>query len=246
VAHHSGNWGGLISNPGVLLAHAIASLVDRDGHVLARGILPQAIPNSVRHALADLVVDPGPDGPTIDEWWGERGFTQAEKVFGWNTFEVLAMVTGNPDRPVNAVPPRAKAHCQIRFTIDKDPNTFLPALRKHLEDKGFGMVKVSEPSPRSGSLGGAVGGGVGAERSMGAKQPALRAQPRRRAAERRLLRSSSACQTLWVPHSYRRLLAARARRARARAHHARRPADDDRRLLGHGRGAADARMTPLP
>ena len=144
--HHSGNWGGLLANPAVLLSHAIASIIDRDGHVLARGILPQAIPNSVRHALADLEVDPGPDGPTIDAWWGERGFTQAEKVFGWNTFEVLAMVTGNPDRPVNAVPPRAKAHCQIRFTIDKDPNTFLPALRKHLQDKGFGMVQVSEPS----------------------------------------------------------------------------------------------------
>jgi len=114
--------------------------------VLAREILPQAIPNSVRHALADLEVDPGPDGPTIDAWWGERGLTQAEKVFGWNTFEVLAMVTGNPDRPVNAVPPRAKVHCQIRFTIDKDPNGFLPALRKRLQAKGFGMVTVSEPS----------------------------------------------------------------------------------------------------
>jgi acetylornithine deacetylase/succinyl-diaminopimelate desuccinylase-like protein len=144
--HHSGNWGGLLANPAVVLCHAIAAIIDAKGHVQARDIVPNHIPNSVRAALADLVIDPGPDGPKIDEWWGERGFSQAEKVFGWNTFEVLAMVTGNPDRPVNAVPPRAKAHCQIRFTVDKDPKTFLPALRRFLEAKGFGAVKVSEPS----------------------------------------------------------------------------------------------------
>jgi acetylornithine deacetylase/succinyl-diaminopimelate desuccinylase-like protein len=72
--------------------------------------------------------------------------SQAEKVFGWNTFEVLAMVSGNPERPVNAVPPRAKAHCQIRFTVDKDPDTFLPALQKFLDAQGFSAVKVVGPS----------------------------------------------------------------------------------------------------
>ena len=29
--HHSGNWGGLLANPGVILAHAIASLIDAKG-----------------------------------------------------------------------------------------------------------------------------------------------------------------------------------------------------------------------
>ncbi len=144
--HHSGNWGGLLANPAVILSHAIASIIDAKGHVLVRDIVPKHIPNSVRAALADLEIDPGPDGPAIDAWWGERNLTQAEKVFGWNTFEVLAMVTGNPDRPVNAIPPRAKAHCQIRFTADKDPDTFLPALRRHLDAHGFDNVKVSEPS----------------------------------------------------------------------------------------------------
>ena len=144
--HHSGNWGGLLANPGVILAHAIASIIDDKGHVLVRDILPDQIPESVRHALSDIVVDPGDDGPEIDTWWGERGLTQAERVFGWNTFEVLAMSTGNPERPVNAVPPRAKAHCQIRFTVDKDPLTFIPALQKHLDAHGFAAVKVVGPS----------------------------------------------------------------------------------------------------
>jgi hypothetical protein len=30
-AHHSGNWGGLLRNPGTVLANAIASLVDANG-----------------------------------------------------------------------------------------------------------------------------------------------------------------------------------------------------------------------
>ena len=32
--HHSGNWGGLLSNPGILLSHAIASIVGANGQIL--------------------------------------------------------------------------------------------------------------------------------------------------------------------------------------------------------------------
>lgn len=140
--HHSGNWGGLLANPGVILAHAIASLIDAKGKVLCRDIVPASIPNSIRHALADCEVSGGEDAPEIDLWWGEPGLSAAEKVFAWNTFEVLAFSTGNPLKPVNAVPPTASAHCQIRFTVDRDPGTFLPAIRRHLDAHGFRMVEV--------------------------------------------------------------------------------------------------------
>ncbi|MDP3414395.1 M20 family metallopeptidase [Falsiroseomonas sp.] len=140
--HHSGNWGGLLANPGVRLAHAIAAIIDRDGHVLARDILPERIPNSVRAALAHCEVDGGADGPEINHWWGERGLTAAEKVFGWNTFEILAFTCGHPAAPVNAVPPEAVARCQIRYTVDRKPSTFIPALRRHLAAAGFEDVTV--------------------------------------------------------------------------------------------------------
>ncbi len=142
--HHSGNWGGLLANPGIILAHALASIISRDGKILVRDLVPQAIPNSVRMALADCEVEAGDDGPAIDTWWGEPGLTSAEKLFGWNTFEVLAFRTGNPENPVNAVPPRATAHCQMRYVVDTDPRTFLPIIRRHLEENGFGMVKVAD------------------------------------------------------------------------------------------------------
>ena len=77
-----------------------------------------------------------------------RGLSAAEKVCGWSTFEVLAYITGNPDDAVNAVPPWASAHCQIRFTIDNDPTDFIPALRRHLDANGFAAVQVREAPGR--------------------------------------------------------------------------------------------------
>jgi len=142
--HHSGNWGGILANPGVILANAIASIIDATGRVRARDILPRGIPKSVRAALADCVVEGGADGPAIDSWWGEPGLSVPEKVFAWNTFEVLAFSTGNPESPVNAVPPRASAHCQIRFTVDVPWQSFLPSLRKHLDARGFQAVTIAQ------------------------------------------------------------------------------------------------------
>ncbi len=141
-AHHSGNWGGLLANPGVILAHALASIVTREGKVLVPAILPERIPDSVRAALADCAVEPGAGEPIVDDWWGEPGFSRAEKVYAWNTFEVLAFRTGNPENPVNAIPGRATAHCQIRFVAGTDPHSLVPALRCHLDAAGFSRVKV--------------------------------------------------------------------------------------------------------
>src|SRR3954462_7109493 len=103
--HHSGNWGGLLANPGIILAHAIASIVSKSGEILVPELRPKQLPASIRKALEGIAIDGGADGPTIDAWWGEPGLTAAEKVFGWSTFEVLAYITGNPDDAVNAVPP---------------------------------------------------------------------------------------------------------------------------------------------
>lgn len=144
--HHSGNWGGLLANPGIILAHAIASLTSPAGEILVPEWRPAEIPESVRRAVAHLEVEGGEQAPEIDPDWGEPGLTQAEKVFAWNTFEVLAFKTGNPDRPVNAIPPRAKAHCHIRYVVPSDPATFVPGLRKHLDAHGFPMVEIT-PEP---------------------------------------------------------------------------------------------------
>ena len=140
--HHSGNWGGLLANPGTILANAIASLVDARGRILVEGLRPAAIPEPVRQALTGI--EPGePGGPAIDTDWGEPGLSPAERVFGWNALEVLAFTTGNPAHPVNAIPPSARAHLQLRFVPGIVPERIVPILRDHLDRAGFPMVTVT-------------------------------------------------------------------------------------------------------
>jgi acetylornithine deacetylase/succinyl-diaminopimelate desuccinylase-like protein len=143
--HHSGNWGGLLRNPGARLANAIASMIDPNGRMLVKALLPDALPPSVRKALRSIQVGGGPDDPEVDVAWGEPGLSPAERLFGWNTFEVLAFKTGNPEAPVNAIPGHAYAHCQIRYVVGSDAGNFLSHIRTHLDAHGYTDVEV-EPS----------------------------------------------------------------------------------------------------
>lgn len=141
--HHSGNWGGLLSNPAIRLAHAIATIVGPRGEIRIPELLPAALPASVKRALADVEPLSGPGDPEIDPTWGEPGFTPAEKVYAWNTFEVLAMGAGDPGRAQNAVPPSAIANCQIRFVVGSNPDDFIPAIRRHLDRWCFSDVAIT-------------------------------------------------------------------------------------------------------
>jgi len=89
--HHSGNWGGLLANPGTMLANAIASLVDARGRILVEALRPPPIPETVRRALADIV--PGePGGPEIDADWSEPGLTPAERQTMFSATSMLPRV----------------------------------------------------------------------------------------------------------------------------------------------------------
>lgn len=141
-AHHSGNWGGLLRDPGTVLAHALASLADARGAIRVPEWRPDSLTPRVREIISDLTVAGGPGAPTIDEEWGEPGLSPAERVFGWNSFAVLALEMGEPARPQNAIQPAARAVCQLRYVVGTDPDDILPALRRHLDAQGFDMVEV--------------------------------------------------------------------------------------------------------
>ncbi|HEY4171426.1 MAG TPA: M20/M25/M40 family metallo-hydrolase, partial [Rhodopila sp.] len=135
---HSGHWGGLTIDPAVILSHALGTIMDRNGKILVRDWLPRnGVPAAVRAVLDGCPVGGGGESASIDDGWGEPGLTPAEKIYGWNSFIVLSMVSGRPENPVNAVAPNARAHCQIRYTVDSDPDGFGPALRQHLDENGF-------------------------------------------------------------------------------------------------------------
>lgn len=139
--HHSGNWGGLLANPGTILAHALACITDARGTILVPEWRPP-LPASVRRMLDGVEVVGGGNAPTVDRDWGEPGLTPAERVFGWNSFEILAFTTGTPEHPVNAIPGKAHAHCQLRYVVGTDSSGIIPALRRHLDHHGFHQVEV--------------------------------------------------------------------------------------------------------
>jgi acetylornithine deacetylase/succinyl-diaminopimelate desuccinylase-like protein len=140
--HHSGNWGGLLANPATMLAHALASMIGPRGTIEIDGLRSPPLPDAVRRALAGLHIGGDPGDPDIDEAWGEPGLTPPERVFAANTLEVLAMKAGNPDNPVNAIPPVAIAHCQLRFVVGTDWERLAEHVRRHLLERGWPTIEV--------------------------------------------------------------------------------------------------------
>lgn len=74
-AHHSGNWGGALRNPAVVLSHAIATLIDKDGRILVKGLLPPPLSPAVRAAISDIKLGSDEHAPEVDPSWGEPGMT---------------------------------------------------------------------------------------------------------------------------------------------------------------------------
>jgi len=142
-AHHSGNWGGVLANPATILAGAIATLVDSKGRLLLDQLKPPRMTNQIRAALADVEIRPLPDEPELSPNWGEEGLSAAERLYAWNTLEVLAMSAGNIDKPANAIPGRARAVLQLRFVVGTKFEQVVDAVRAHLHARGFPMVDVS-------------------------------------------------------------------------------------------------------
>ncbi|MFC3998046.1 M20 family metallopeptidase [Nocardiopsis sediminis] len=150
-AYHSGNWGGLLRNPATTLAGAIGTLVDGHGVITCPALLPAELPTSVRAALADVRVARSAGDPVPDAGWGDTSLTAAERVFGWNTLEVLALDAGDAGNPVNAIPGRARAVVQLRFVVGTDLDGLAGALRAHLDAAGYPMVdaRITQSFPAS-------------------------------------------------------------------------------------------------
>lgn len=142
-SYHSGNWGGVLSNAGTILAGALASLTDARGRLLVDGLRPDGIEESVRHACAALEVGTDPGDPALTPGWGEPGLSPAERLFAWNALEILDFYCGDPHHPVGAIPGSAHADLQFRYVVGSvRPEQVVPTLRAHLDELGFTEVEV--------------------------------------------------------------------------------------------------------
>lgn len=139
--YHSGNWGGLLSNPAIELVNAIALLVDKKGCIQYTDLKPQPLSAELKAIFRNIPYIPQIDDPIIDLSWGEPDLSITEQLFGWNNLEILSFTAGNPEKTINAIPKKAEAICQLRFVVGSDSENFELNIRKILDNNGFSKVE---------------------------------------------------------------------------------------------------------
>jgi acetylornithine deacetylase/succinyl-diaminopimelate desuccinylase-like protein len=204
-SHHSGNWGGVLANPATILSSAIASLVDGQGRLLLDDLKPPRISNQIRSTLSDVKIEPMADEPAISADWGENGLSPAERLYAWNTLEVLAMSSGNIAKPANAIPGEAHAVLQLRFVVGTKVDSIVDVVQRHLHARGFSMVKVRATQSFAASrteLGNPwIDWAAGSIRNTTGKEPAL--LPNFGGSlPNDVFSETLGLPTIWVPHSY--------------------------------------------
>jgi acetylornithine deacetylase/succinyl-diaminopimelate desuccinylase-like protein len=204
-SHHSGNWGGILANPATILCSAIACLVDGQGRLLLDDLKPPRISNQIRSTLADVKIEPLADEPAISPGWGEQGLSPAERLYAWNTLEVLAMSSGNIAKPANAIPGEAHAVLQLRFVVGTKVENIVDVVQRHLNARGFSMVTVKATQNFAASrteLGNPwIDWAAGSIRNTTGKQPAV--LPNFGGSlPNDVFSETLGLPTIWVPHSY--------------------------------------------
>ncbi len=203
--YHSGNWGGLLPNPGTVLANAVSCLINQQGQMQIAALKPPAVSAAICEILADVEVASTPGDPEIDVNWGEAGLSPAERLFAWNQMEVLSFLTGNPARPMNAIPASATAVCQLRFVVGTDWKNLQQHVRNHLDQHGFKQVEVEflrgSPATRFDPTDPLVDWVLDVMKQSSDKKPAL--LPNLGGSlPNEVFADILGLPTLWVPHSY--------------------------------------------
>ncbi|WP_046079449.1 M20 family metallopeptidase [Halomonas sp. HG01] len=139
---HSGNWGGIITNPAAELANAVATLISPTGKILADSLRAPEIPDDVDRLIRDLPVGGSDGDPEVNPGWGEAGLTDGERLYGTNTLEIVGFNAGRTDKPVGAIPEKAEAILQLRFVKGTDWQAVERNLRDHLDARGLGHIEV--------------------------------------------------------------------------------------------------------
>lgn len=199
---HSGNFGGVLRNPGLEMAHALATIADGDGAIRVKGWTPEAVDPEARRLLQGVV----PAGGEADDGWGAPGLSPAERVHAWCSAEILAFTCGDPDHPVNAIPPEAMAWVQLRHIAGLDADHFGAALEAHLTAEGFPDIEVVEDGgafPATATLPSHPAARFAAtsiERTTGAAPVILPSAGG--SLPNDVFTDTLGLPTIWVPHSY--------------------------------------------
>lgn len=136
---HSGQFGGVVDNPALVLCQVLAAMKDRTGHITLPGFYDQ-VRRLSREERADLA-----RLPQTEEWWrqqsgapalfGEPGFTATERATARPTLDVngfLSGFTGEGSKTV--LPAKAMAKVSMRLVPDQTTDQVRSSLGAFLEE----------------------------------------------------------------------------------------------------------------
>lgn len=136
---HSGRFGGVVDNPGQVMAHLLAGLKDRQGRITLPGFYDRVRPISDEERVEIA------RSPQTDEWWkeqagaeilfGEPGYTTQERSSARPTLDIngiLAGFTGEGSKTV--LPAKAMAKVSMRLVPDQDPAEIQDLLTAYLDE----------------------------------------------------------------------------------------------------------------
>ncbi|WP_111895372.1 M20 family metallopeptidase [Acinetobacter sp. MB5] len=139
---HSGNWGGVITNPAIRLQHALSTLVSATGQVLPASLRAPAPEGITAKMMQRLPVGSMQGDPSLNSNWGEAHLSNGERLFGSNTLEIIALGAGNIAQPVGAIPNHAEAVCHLRIVPGTDWKNLVHNLEIHFSEQGFDDIQV--------------------------------------------------------------------------------------------------------
>ena len=145
---HSGNLGGIASNPAQSLAEILVRLKDPAGHVLVPGFYDGVRPLSddERRQFARIPFDEAAIKRTygLRALHGEAGFTPTERNWARPTLDVNGIWGGyqGPGKKT-IIPAWAAAKFSCRLVPDQDPKAVSEALRRYIEEVAPKIVRVT-------------------------------------------------------------------------------------------------------
>ncbi|RMF48885.1 MAG: dipeptidase [Anaerolineae bacterium] len=136
---HSGVFGGVVHNPGQVMAELIAGMHDADGRVTLPGFYDRVIDldEAERAELARLPIDETfylqqSGAPAL--WEGEKGYTAVERAGARPTLEVNGLYSGFIGEGAKTVlPSYALAKISCRLVPDQDPEEVAEQMRAYLK-----------------------------------------------------------------------------------------------------------------
>jgi acetylornithine deacetylase/succinyl-diaminopimelate desuccinylase-like protein len=144
---HSGVYGGAVANPATILCQMIASLHDENNHITIPGFYDGVIELSAeeRKALNDAPfnLEDYKKDLSVDEVWGEKGYSTIERTGIRPTLEVNGIWGGYTGPGAKTVlPAKANAKISMRLVPGQDWKKISELFKNHFESIAPKTVKV--------------------------------------------------------------------------------------------------------